>query len=345
MADNATKTGDISFRTSGYVSGELLKRAQPRLIISRLGQNKPIPKNSSKTIKFRGYEPLDNDPKPLTEGVTPESSKPRFRDVTSELVQYGDYIEITDVLHDTHEDPLWAEFTDILGEQAGIMLERVVIQKLLAGTNAFFSGSTSNVAATQRDKVNLPLSLSLQRRVTRALKRQLAMPITSVVKASPNFNTMPVAPAFIAVCHPDCESDIRALPGFTPVEQYGSYTPMEGEIGKCEDVRYLATTLLEPFEDAGAAPEDTVKVESKSGSVADVYPILYFGKDAFGVTPFAADSRSKSAPVNVMALNPNTPRGGDPLGQRGSLGWKAYRTAEILYDMWMARVEVAVTKL
>lgn len=46
-----------------------------------------------------------------------------------------------------------------------------------------------------------------------------------------------------------------------------------------------------------------------------------------------------------MVLNPNTPRGGDPLGQRGSLGWKAYRTAEILYDMWMARGEVAVSRL
>ena len=88
-----------------------------------------------------------------------------------------------------------------------------------------------------------------------------------------------------------------------------------------------------------------MEVESNEGACADVYPILYLGKNAFGVTPFAAQRARGAAPVNVMALNPNTPRGGDPLGQRGSLGWKAYRTAEILYDMWMARVEVAVTRL
>ena len=142
-----TGTGDISYRTAGFVCAELLKRAQPLLAVSRLGQNKPIPKNSGDTIKFRGYEALDTSPKVLIEGVTPTASKPTFRDVVAKLEQYGDYIEITDKLSDTIEDPVWGEFTDILGEQSGIMLERVVINKLLAGTNVFFSGSTGGVAS------------------------------------------------------------------------------------------------------------------------------------------------------------------------------------------------------
>ena len=70
-----TGTGDISYRTAGYVSGMMLKRGQPLIIISRLGQNKPLPANSGKTIKFRGYLSLPNDPKPLTEGVTPAASQ------------------------------------------------------------------------------------------------------------------------------------------------------------------------------------------------------------------------------------------------------------------------------
>ena len=43
-----------------------------------------------------------------------------------------------------------------------------------------------------------------------------------------------------------------------------------------------------------------------------------------------------------MVLNPNVPRGGDPLGQRGSAGWKASHAAVILNDAWMHRLEVAV---
>ncbi len=43
-----------------------------------------------------------------------------------------------------------------------------------------------------------------------------------------------------------------------------------------------------------------------------------------------------------MVVNPK-PAAGDPLAQRGSVGWKAMQTAIILNDLWMARAEVAVT--
>ncbi|MDY4808362.1 MAG: N4-gp56 family major capsid protein [Desulfovibrio sp.] len=80
-----TGTGDISYRTAGFVCGELLKRAQPLIVLSRFGQQQPIPKNHGNEIKFRGYLPLDNIPKALVEGVTPAASKPTFRDVVSRL--------------------------------------------------------------------------------------------------------------------------------------------------------------------------------------------------------------------------------------------------------------------
>jgi len=340
-----TSTGDISPRTAGYVVADLLKRGQPHIVVSRWGQNKPIPRGSGKIIRFRGYEPLDNNPKVLIEGVTPAASKPTYRDVDAELEQYGDYIEITDVLADTHEDPLWSEFSDILSEQSAIMLERVVINKLMAGTNVMYAGETGGVLATSRDGVNMPLTLTLQRRATRALKRQLARKTQEMISASPNFGTTPVAPSYVAFVHTDLESDIRNMPGFRPPEEYGSRNDIPGEIGKVEDVRYVGTTLMDIFLSAGAAPAAGTPVESDDGACADVYPILICGKDAFGVTPFAAQRGRGNSPVGIMALQPNVPRGGDPLGQRGSLGWKAYRTAEILYDLWMVRLEVAVSRL
>lgn len=339
-----TTTGDISYRTAGYMAKELLKRGQPLLIVSQLGQPKPLPKNATRTIKFRGYEHLPNQPKALTEGVTPQASKPTFRDVEVSIGQYGDYVELTDVLEDTHEDPLIAEFSDILGEQAAIMMERVVIGALLAGTNVHFSGSTGGTLATARGDVNEPLTLPLQRRIVRGLKRQLAQPLTNIVAASPNFATYAIPPSYVAICHTDCEADIREMPGFVPVEKYGHQTPMRGEIGSVEGVRYCATTVLEPWLNAGAAPKAGQDVESDQGACADVYPILFFGKNAFGTIPFAR-ARSGGFPIMPCVLNPNTPRGGDPLGQRGSIGWKAYGASVILYDFWMARAEVAVSKL
>ena len=113
-----TTTGDISYRTAGYFSKQLLERSQPLLVLDKFGQPKPLPAHSTRTIKFRGYEHLPNQPKALTEGVTPQASKPTLKDIEATINQYGDWIELTDVLADTHEDPLIAEFSDILGHHA-----------------------------------------------------------------------------------------------------------------------------------------------------------------------------------------------------------------------------------
>lgn len=134
------------------------------------------------------------------------------------------------------------------------------------------------------------------------------------------------------------------MSGFVPVEKYGSYKPMDGEIGSVEGVRYCCTTVIDPWLDGGAAPTAGTPVESNAGACADVYPVLYFGKNAFGTIPFARSSGGAS-PITPMVLNPGIPRGGDPLAQRGTIGWKAYHSAVILYDFYMARCEVAVSKL
>lgn len=72
----------------------------------------------------------------------------------------------------------------------------------------------------------------------------------------------------------DCEADIREMPGFVPVEKYGSYKPLDGEIGSVEGVRYCCTTVLDPWLDAGAAPAAGKPVESNEGACADVYSRL-----------------------------------------------------------------------
>ena len=168
------------------------------------------------------------------------------------------------------------------------------------------------------------------------------MPITSFVSASPNFKTESVLPSYVAICHTDCEADIREMRGFLDVKDYGGgYKPMPGEIGSVEGVRYMCTTVFEPWADAGAAGNGVL---SSTGACADVYPVLYLAKNAFGIIPFNRSAGGKS-PIVPMVLNPNVPRGGDPLGQRGSIAWKMWHGAIILYDLHMIRAEVAVSSL
>jgi N4-gp56 family major capsid protein len=46
--------------------------------------------------------------------------------------------------------------------------------------------------------------------------------------------------------------------------------------------------------------------------------------------------------MTPMVVNPK-PASGDPLAQRGSVGWKLWTATVILQDLFMARLEVAAT--
>ena len=349
---NITSYGDISPAVAAYSVVRMLKRALPYLHLEKFGQTYPLPTNSTQTAKFRRYFlsgttgsagqdtggtngagqpfyiPLATTP--LVEGVTPSGSVLTNQDYTVQLQQYGDFIGITDVIEDTHTDPVLQQMTDILGEQAAVTFETLRFNILKAGTNVWYAGLVAN-----RASVATTISLTDQRRITTGLNRQNAKKISQVVQSSPDFNTKSVEAAYMAVCHPDLESDIRNMVGFIPVASYGPHTtPFEGEIGSVEQVRYLTSTVMAPWVSIGAT--GTAMRMTNSTNV-DVYPILYFGRDAFGIVPL----KGKSS-MTPMVVNPK-PAAGDPLGQRGTVGWKAWQGTVILQDAFMARYECGAT--
>lgn len=323
-----TTYGDISPRTAAYAEKELLKRALPYLVIEKFGQSKTLPANNTKTMKFRRYNALDNTPTVLIEGVTPAAKPLGYTDVTANLQQYGSLVTITDVIMDTHEDNVLNEAIDVLSEQAAQMIEKMRFGVLKAGTNVVFANGSA------RSAVNTPITITLQRRAVRALKRQNARFITSIVRSTPAYGTENVAPGFVCLIHTDCEADVRGLAGFVPAEKYGQITPWENELGKCEDVRYVSSTIFEPWIDAGGARGTMI---SSGGTSADVYPMLLLSKDAYGLIALKG-----MYALTPMVVNPK-PSDSDPLAQRGHVSWKAMQTAVILNDAWMCRLEVAAT--
>lgn len=323
--------GDISPRTAAYVVADLLERQIPYLVFEKFGQSKALPARSTKTMTWRRYNSLDSTPNYLTEGVTPSGNNMDYDDVSVTLSQMGDGVKISDVVLDTHEDPVMEENKDILSEQSAEMVEKMRYGVLKAGTNVCYAG-----AVGARASVLAPISINDQRRVIKTLKGQNARPITNVVRSTASYGTVSVARSYVAVIHSDCQADVEALPGFKAAEEYGSMTPYENEIGKVGEVRYLTTTIATAFADAGstASTNDTV---TTSGTSADVYPILYFGANAYGIVAL----KGKFA-VTPMVVNPQ-PSDSDPWAQRGWITWKTMQGAVILQDLYMCRLEVACT--
>ena len=326
----------ISPRTTAYAAVEMLKYANAVVVLDKFGQTKPMPKNKGQVIKFRRPNTFSAASTPLVEGVTPSATQFSYTDVTANLRQYGMVVEITDVIADTHEDPVLNDAAQQCGDNIGRTIEFLTYGVVKAGTSVQYSNGAL------RTSVNTPIALSKLRACVRGLMSQKAMPITRILDGSPNYDVHPVEASYIAVCHTDLEADIRGLPGFIPVAGYGQRkTIHDRELGTVENIRFVTSPDLAPFADGGAAKAGSgVTMLSTSGTLADVYPILIFGQDAYGTVPLKGFGA-----IDPTIIPVGTKTKDDPLGQRGMVGWKTWFCAVILNDAWMTRLEVAATAL
>lgn len=325
--------GDITPRTAAFAVEKMLERAQPMLNMARFAVLTTVPKGKTKVCKWRRYGRLAPTTTPLTEGVTPAAGNITAVDVTATLDQFGQRVQITDVIQDTHEDPVLAELSESLGETAGQTQEMIVYNVIKAGSNVLYSNGVA------RNTVNTPLNHTVCRRSIRALKNQDARPLTSMLNATDGVGTVPIPPCYICYVHPNVEMDLQNTTnfptGFVRVQNYGTWKPIsDAELGSFENIRFLASTLYTPFLNAGATP----LAGMLGGTNVDVYPSIVVGKEAYGTVNLAGAGNG----LTPIVVNPK-PSDSDPMGQRGHVAFKMWMQAAILNDAWMQRIEHGVT--
>jgi N4-gp56 family major capsid protein len=304
---------------------------QPNLITQRFGRAEQQELNSGRTRIWRRYHNLPPQTAPLVEGVDPEGQRMTYTDISAYLQEYGDLLVLTNVVADTHEDPILQEMKSKCADQAAQSVELVTIEVLKSGSQVMYSGGT-----TRGTVATGPLRNDF-RKITRTLKRNLAAQIGNVISASPDVSTRGVEKAYYAMCSTDLESDLRNITGFTLVVEYGnSGSALENEFGALEGIRFLTSQNFTPWLASGASGTDYLSNTAiPSGSAAgDVYPIIVVGRDAYGVVRL----QGKGAAV-ISVLNPKVTHA-TPMGNRGFVSWHLWYTAVILNDLWMVRYEV-----
>lgn len=319
-----TTTTQIPAEVSNFYDRTLLFRATPLLVHTRWAQVRDIPRNAgTKVIKFRRYGNLAGATTPLDEGMTPAGSELSVTDITATVLQYGDFVTITDVLSYTSQDPVLMEASEILGDQAGDTLDLLTRDIINAGSNAYYAGTgsteTSNVGAGEI------ITDVLIKKAVRLLKNNKARRMTKMVNATTGYGTTPLNASYIGICHPNTTYDLKAITGWTSVEKYASTAGvMEGEVGKYDEVRFVETTNAKVKEGLG------------DGSI-DVYCTLVMGSDAYGTTRISGEAlKNIVKPLGSAGT-------ADPLDQRATSGWKATFVAKILNDAFMVRLEHAVS--
>ena len=341
---NTNTTGQITSAMTEYYTRLVLESAEPELTYDRYGQMRPMPRRSSKVIKWSRYglfaspsstpsgilSDIEVATTPLSEGVNPAGKYAARADVTATLRQYGDFIEISDMVDLTNPDPVLTELNEMLGAQAGRSLDIVHRDQLTAGTNTFFSGAATSVAT-----VSAIVSTDLFQGVLRDLFSQVAKRFTEIIRASDKVGTQPIRSAYWAVVPTDVHMpDLDDLPDFIPVSEYAGSGPTQmGEVGALKNIRFVETTQARV--DAGGGAVSTA-VKNTAGN-ADVYYTIVFGKNAYGISALAGHAmRNITRPFGSS--------GNDALELTMTTGWKATTCpAKILNDNWMAVVHSAAS--
>lgn len=335
----------------GAVKGEILAHAAPKEVLGITGEQKKLGKNQSDTIKFRRWLPYGGattnantinrwsvtaSAHVLAEGTTPSAETLTAQDITVTIQQYGCLYQVTDKAFDLYEDDIAGAMRKQVGERMGLVRELVRYGEVKAGTNIFYAGGTT------RATVNAKINLNTIRRATRNLRANHADMVTSVLSPSTMVGTAPVESAFLVFVHSDCEPDIRDLPGFKHVSEYGQRKPIHPmEVGSCETFRFVVSPELSSYADAATSvTASTYSLASTTGSNPDVYPYIVCGEMAWAqVSMRGIDS------LDMTWIPPGQKDKNDPLGQRGYVGATHYHACKITNQGWMAVIEAGSAAL
>lgn len=302
MNTNTTLSAGLSAENKTFYDKTLLVEAQPNLIHDQFAQKRPIPKNGGKKIEFRKFASLPKALTPLTEGVTPDGKNLEVTSLEAEVAQYGDYVVYSDILDLTAIDPVVTEAVKVIGNQAGLTLDTITRDILQTGTNVYYAPKEDGTEVTSRGDLDATcrMNCKLVKKIATLLKRVNAPKIDGY---------------YVAIIHPDVALDLQNDPEWIEAHKYTTADNIyEGELGKMGGVRFVESSEAKVYE-------------------GGVYGCIFLGANAYGVTEIEGGG------LRTIIKQLGSSGVADALDQRASIGWKAIKTAEILLDAYLIRVE------
>lgn len=312
---NVTTSPSLSAEMKTYYDKDLLDNAEPELVHRQFGQKRPLPKNNGKSIEFRSYSQLPKALTPLTEGVTPNGRSLEVNDITATIAQYGDYVEISDLLDLTGYDRNILEANKLLGSQSGRTLDTITRNEISAGTNVMYQAKEDGTAVTTRSGLTANCLLTID----------TVFEAAAILKAK---NAPKIDGSYVAIIHPYVAKDFmianREAGSWVDVNKYSNATKIfEGEIGKVAGVRFVESTEAKIWgKGQDGAPDGLA-----------VFSTLVFGDGAYGVTDLEGGG------LEVFVKQLGSAGSADPLNQRATVGWKASTTSKILAEEFIVRIE------
>ena len=254
---------DLSPEMKTYYDKNLLRNAKANLVHRQFGQKRPLPKGSGKTIEFRKFTPLGKALTPLTEGQTPAGNQLDVTSLTATVSQYGDYIQLSDLLELTALDPIIVETTALLGDQAGRTDDTLIRDVLCGGTNVMYAPTWSG---TTESAVTSRIALDNTAVLTVDLVKQVAAKMRAANVPTINGN-------YVAIIHPLAAYDLESDPAWIDMQKYQAREELfNGEIGRIAGIRFVESSEAKIWRGADLASDsrDLTADATTSGAITSL---------------------------------------------------------------------------
>ena len=270
---------------------------------------------------------------PLTEGQTPDASEITVSATTATVEEYGAWLQFTEKLQKTGIDPAMVAFSEALGTQAGLTIDTLVRDAVVATTNIVYPGShdeRTDLTANLEDRMSATLIL----KALRDLHGSNARPFDdgkyiAIISPSTWFDMMQ-------------DSTIQNI--MQNVKNRGDDNPLfQGFVGELFNVKFYMTNQAKVYSEGGADSND-------------VHATMFFGRDSVGIGglggmipgAISADQKDPNTgkvikPVTLIVTPPDTPSKDDPLRQRGTVGWKTTFAVKLLDETFLVKAEHGVS--
>lgn len=328
--------------TNVFLQKDFLSRLLPLHVSKKWVKQIALPAKNSATVEVARVEriaPLTGASaatvKSYVEGQTPSDTSFTLTKIQLTTALYAHLIRTTEQVDLLNERQVLNELMKLNTENLADVTELIINAILNSGTGAYrLTDAIGGVSGAGRVNVAGLINPAALDKAVRYMESGNVPTFTKAVSASTQYATAPIDACWVGLCHPDTAMDLRQMPDFLRVEQYPSGADkLDGEVGKYNRIRFIASTLQKIYPDAGAAVSGT---KSTTGTNNDVYATVILGQDAAAYVDLAQS-------LDVIHVSSKNPDHANPLGLSDALGYKFRSGGGILEDARILRIEHAVS--
>lgn len=293
-----------------------LERAKTELRFDFGAQVKNVPKNSGTVVYFTRFSPLALATTALSEAQAPSFVDMTAVNVSATLANYGNAVKVGDLFEMTSIDVGLKEHTEVIGQNAGETIDRLIRTELNSGGTSAVVSTATAVALTAIRTSDTLTGLEV-RRVVRDLKTAKAPKFSSGLYRS-------VIGQYGAM-------DLMGNSEWLDAHRYTTSDAIErGVVGKLHGVEFVESNDPLIALSAGFSTSAT--------NVANVHTSFFFGRDAYGVINLGSISAPK-----VYVKTPGSGSTDNPIDTFSTIGWKMPFAVKVLNSAWVIALKHGAT--